>query len=395
MFDKILQSSVQEFISNNESSDLNKLLLKGGEISEVPIKAIVEQIISRIKAKSKTPFLYHKEGIVYPPKISMEQCSSEITAHYKAGLVRGKRGVDLTGGLGIDSYFLSKKFEHFDYVEQNNELAALTTHNFLILGANNINSHNTSAETFIHSLEEPYDLIYLDPARRDEQQKKVFMFEDCTPNIVRLAPDLFKKSDLIVVKASPLVDIKLAIDELKNVHEVHVVAVNNECKELLFVLRKDKCNDVSIVCSNYRASIWEKFEFKVSEEESAQSNYSEIRNFIYEPNASILKSGGFKVVGQQLGLNKLHPNTHLYTSDQLQVDFPGRTFEVVDIIKYDKKAFAGVLKSNKANITTRNFPDSVDKVRQKLRLKDGGSDYLFATTDKNDNKLIILTKKVV
>ena len=386
---------VQQFIRENASADISKLLLKSGDVADVPMREIVEQIISLNKAKAKTPFLFHKQNIVFPPKLSMEQCSSELTALYKSGLVSGKKGADLTGGAGIDSYFLSKNFKQFDYVEQNASLANITTHNFIALNANNITTHVGTAEDFLSNERAEYDFFYIDPSRRSSNQEKVFLFSDCTPNIVELKSKLLNKAKQVIVKASPLVDIKKGIEELGNVKEVHVVAVENECKELLFVLSSHASDSPKIIGSNYtKTKGWDSFEYLLFEEEQMEATFALSQKYLYEPNVALMKAGAFKVISHRFKLNKIHPNSHLYTSEKLLTDFPGRIFEIEQTLKYDKKELIKLLPDKKANITCRNFPESVQQIRNKTKFKDGGNIYLFATTDMNGKKIILITKKV-
>lgn len=393
LFDAILNPLVQQFIRDNEDANISQLLLQGKDVEGVAIRDVVEQIVSRKKAKTKTPFLYECPNVVFPPKISMEQCSSQITAEYKQQLVSGKRGADVTGGAGIDAYYLSKGTEKFDYIEQNEVLVQLVTQNFKHLGANQIHTHTMTAEEFINNTSDHYDFIYLDPSRRDTNKRKVFLFADCVPNIVSMKNTLLQRADKVIVKASPLVDIKQGIEELTGVEEIHVVAVENECKELLFVLSNNIILSPRIVCVNYKKEEWEHFKFELGEEESVQVNFAMPQTFLYEPNASILKAGAFKSVANHFKLNKLHPNSHLYTSTQKIENFPGRVFEIAQILKYDKKTLLKALPQNKANIACRNFPDSVEQIRKKTKIKEGGDHYLFATTNMENEKIILLTKK--
>lgn len=386
---------VQQFIRENASADVSKLLFKNGDFASVPMREIVEQIVSRKKAKAKTPFLYRQNNIVFPPKISMEQCSSELTALYKSRLVCGGKGADLTGGAGIDSYFFSKNFKQFNYVEQNKELVNVVTHNFKVLNANNISTHVGTAEDFITRAENNYDFFYIDPSRRDSNKNKVFLFSECTPNIALLKNELLNKARKVMVKASPLVDIKKGIEELGNVEEVHIVAVENECKELLFIMSGKASGSPKIICANYKKTKgWDSFEYSLSEEEQIGTSFAMPQKYLYEPNVALMKAGAFKIIVHRFSISKLHPNSHLYTSEKLIQNFPGRTFEIGQTLKYDIKALKKILPDKKANITCRNFPETVQQIRKKTKIEDGGDIYLFATTDKVNKKIIVSTKKL-
>ena len=396
LFDSLLQPEVQQFIRENENAALDKLLLSGKTIAGVAMSTLVEQIVSRQKAQQKTPFLLQVPKVIFPPKLSMEQCSSEITASYKAHLVEGATAVDLTGGAGIDTYFFSKRFKQIAYVESNLSLAQLTKHNFEQLKANAITTHVLTAEAFLSkSKEGEFDFVYIDPARRDSHKKKVFRFSDCTPNVVQLKEQVLKKTKQFMIKASPLVDIKLAVEELGDVKEVHVVAVNNECKELLFLIENGNSAVPLIYASHYSKSRgWEKVKFSFAEERTSSPEYALPQRYLYEPNAALLKAGTYKTLALRYGVYKLHPNTHLYTSEHRLEQFPGRSFEVLDVLKYDKKALALALPSLKANLTCRNFPETVQQIRKKTKITEGGEDYLFATTDMHENKIILHVKKM-
>jgi len=333
--------------------------------------------------------------VIYPVKISMEQCSSEITASYKASLVSGNLLVDLTGGFGVDSAAFSKKFSKVLYVERDKELAEIAAYNFGILRKDSIEVFNTDSEKFISEYKGRVDCIYIDPARRKEGNK-VFRFVDCTPDVIKLRDELFARTDQIMIKTSPLLDIDLAVKELGFVHEVHVLAVENECKELLFILdRNFKEQEPKIIAVNIRkGNDKEEFRFTRKEEDELEIMFEMPGKFIYEPNSAMLKAGAFKSTAKYLGVEKLNKSSHLYTSETYKENFPGRSFQLLKIIKYSHKDVLAALPEGKANITVRNFPDSVEEIRKKTGLKDGGSHYLFATKDKNDKPLLLLTQKV-
>jgi hypothetical protein len=397
VLEKLLQSAVQQYIIQQERADVNQLLLQGKSISGVPAKELVSQIFGRVKAKQKLPTWYSTKHIVFPAKLSMEQCSSELTAAYKASLISGEQMVDLTGGAGVDSYFFSKRFARTTYVEQLAELYAISLHNFEVLGAKNIVGICDLAENVLKEYRTSCDLIYLDPARRGSDQQRVFRFEDCTPDISTLLPTLLKTAKHVMIKTAPFLDITMALSQLQNVYAVHVVAVNNECKEVLYLLSQETPENHQI--KMYTVNLYENrarhsFSFESGDEADIKMDYVLPSKYIYEPNVAILKSGGINSVGKQYGLSKLHVNSQLFTSEHLTADFPGRIFECSEVLKYDKKVIKKAIPAGKANITTRNFPYSVAQIRKQTGLKDGGSEYLFATTNLHNEKIILRTKKL-
>jgi 16S rRNA G966 N2-methylase RsmD len=391
---ELLDPEIQKFIRENESIDPFKLSIKNKNLNGIPFKYIAEQIISRKIAKSKLPSWHSTDGMVYPPKLSLEQCSSETTANYKAGLVSGLSFIDLTGGMGVDTLALSKSFERGIYVERNADLTDITQHNLSTLGVSNLNFVNDQAQSFINTLNETVDCIYIDPARRGEKGEKVFLFSDCEPNIIELLPILLEKSNLVMIKSSPMLDIGLSIKSLPGVYETHVISVDNECKEVLYLIRNSSAKEVKIVTINFRSRNVEQFDFYKREELEAKVSFSHPQQYLYEPNASIMKAGAFKFVCEHFGINKIHQHTHLYTSENLCENFPGRVFEIQTALPFNKKTIKKFIPEGKANITTRNFKDDVNQIRKKTGLKDGGSKYVFACTDIDNKPVMIITKKV-
>ena len=392
MIDLLAQPAIQQFIRDHEHHDPFQLVLQAKKYPDIPVKAVAGQIRAQQKAKTKLPHWYRKEGIVFASLLSLEQCSSEATARFKSKIMRGKHLVDLTGGAGVDTYFLSQSFDKVDYLEKNRELAEVTRHNFQVLGADNISVHINEAAHFLAGLHQPVDCIYLDPARRDQHAQKVFRLKDCTPDVVALLDVLFNKTQKVWIKTSPMLDIDAALQELKQVAQVYILAVNNECKEVLYMLDKEANLQPEITTVNLQHEEEQTFKFYKSEESKAEVTYAQPLQYIYEPNVSILKAGAFKSVGQNFQLHKLHLHTHLYTSDQLIPHFPGRIFNCEAVVPYNKKAVQLLLPEKKANITTRNFPDAVQKARKKLGLAEGGNHYLFLATTEN-GLCVIITRK--
>ncbi len=387
----ILQPEIQDFIRDNLDNYLSNLILKGSPFKDVTIQQLAIQINGLQKARLKLPTWFHAEGIIFPPNINLEQTSSEVTAKYKASLIEGKSLIDLTGGLGIDTFCFSEKFEEVFHLEINSELSAIAAHNFERLGRNNIKSICCDGLEFLQNTNASFDWIYLDPGRRNDHGGKVFLMEHCTPNVIKNLDLFFKKSDNILVKTSPLLDITAGIMELRNLAEIHIVSVNNEVKELLWLLRKNYSGKIQIHTVNFRKKEDQYFrgEYNFSQEHASQSLPLK---YVYEPNPAIMKSGLFNEIALQTGTSKLHLSSHLYTADEL-VKFPGRRFEILEALPYSKK-----LKNHqafkKANITTRNFPKQVSEIRKEMKIADGGENYLFFTTNLNNEKIVLVCKKI-
>jgi 16S rRNA G966 N2-methylase RsmD len=381
------------FIEAHLDADPARLLLSAHRWPDIPVAYAASQIEALKKIKTKLPDWYRTD-LVMPPKLSVEQSSSATTGAYKAQLVKGQRMADLTGGMGVDTYYLSTSFEAVDYVERQEALVAAARHNFSIFGRVHIHCHQADAMDFLDQIKVPYDLIYLDPARRDEAQKKVFHLTDCEPNVVNLQNQLLLKAKQVLVKNAPLLDISQAIQQLPQVTKVWVVAVANEVKELLLLLEPVPIHHPIEVTAVNLQSQQPDFTIVWGAEAAQSVHYSLPLEYLYEPNAAIMKMGAFRTFAAEFGLHKLHANSHLFTADRLLKDIPGRIFQVEAVVKYDKKAVRAVLDPAQANIATRNFPDSPDVVRQRLQLTDGGDHYLFATTLMDNSRRILVTKKV-
>lgn len=391
----ILTKEVQQFINDHINTDINKLLFKSSPFQNISVNELANQIICKTKSKTKLPSWYNSKDIMYPTPLNIEQTSSEITAQYKSELVKGKCLVDLSGGFGVDTYYFSKQFEKVIHIEFNKQLSDIACHNFKVLGSNNIETHCSDSLELLPKLKDQIDCIYVDPSRRHDVKGKVFLFNDCVPNVVKHREMLFKISKIILIKSSPLVDIKSGINELKHVKAIYIIAVKNEVKELLWLLDKNNKKPTEIVTYNYKSSASpnETFNFYYSEEFHQEVIYKEPLNFLYEPNHAILKSGGFKMITKAFNVYKLEKNSHLYTSDKLDNNFPGRKFKIIQIfnsLNKDLKQF----KNQKINISTRNFPMSVSEIRKKFKILDGGELYLFFTTNLLGSKTAILCKKV-
>lgn len=387
----ILNNEVQDFIQSNLKSDITKLILKGSPFETVSIQEIAEQIEAKNKSKNKLPTWFNTSNIYYPNKLNIEQTSSEITANYKSNLVSGKTLIDVSGGFGVDTYFFAKKMETVIHCEINEELSNIANHNFKQLKVKNIIPKNVNGITFLSENNNTYDWIFADPSRRNDGKGKVFLLKDCLPNIPENLTLLFQKSNHVLLKVSPILDLTSVIKELIFVKEIHIVAVENEVKELLIVLQKNHQDETWIKTINFSKKGTQKFKFLF--DKKAAATYANPKKYLYEPNAAVLKSGGFSQVSNQLNIDKLHVHSHLYTASSL-IDFPGRTFEIKQQIPYDKKLLKKSLPTKKANIATRNFPETVAQIRKKTGLKDGGNLYLFFTTDINANLQVLICEKV-
>ena len=377
---EILNKEVQNYINANLETDLHSLLLKKSPFSEVSMQEMVQQIKGKKVAHRKFPFLL-KENIVFPPNLNLEQASSQSTAEFKADNLNGKKFLDLTCGFGIDAYFLSQNFGEITLVEKNPELLDVVKHNWKILNKK-ATFVNENLEHFLAKNSERFDVIYLDPARRDSEKNKKFLLEDLSPNLLEIQDQLLEISSQIIIKLSPLIDISYLISVLKNVAKIQIIAVRNEVKELIVFLEKArKGDDVEISCINLESDDAE-FAFQFKEEKTAVSAFSEPQQFLYIPNNAVLKSGAFNLISQFFNGKKLHPNTHFYTSDKRIERFPGRILEINMI---DSKH---IRKGEKYNIISKNYPLSPDEIKKKYKILDGGNCYLIFT--QTQNRKIIL-----
>lgn len=380
-FSKLISSDIQNYINQNLNSDLNKLLLKKSTFPDVSMQEIVQQIKGRKTAEKKFPFLT-KEGIIFPPNLNLEQASSQSTAEYKAQNLKGKSFLDLTCGFGIDAYFLSKNFDEVTLIEQNPELISIVENNWKALDRK-ANFINENLERFLENLRQAqidngkiFDVVYLDPARRDQQNKKKFLLEDLSPNLLEIEEQLHSIADKIIVKLSPLIDISYLISELKNISEIQIIAVRNDVKELVLIIENNQLTDnqqpTTIKCINLESNDPE-FSFNLDDEKSSNSEFSESSNFLYIPNNSILKAGAFNIISEKFGLRKLHPNTHFYTSENKIENFPGRVLQIEKIEAKDLK------KGEKYNLISKNYPLKPEEIKKKYKLNDGGNHYLIFT----------------
>lgn len=394
-FELITSEEGQAFLQAYQHVDPNQLVLNPPrqdypEVSK-NIRLFVDQLISQKKAVKKLPSWKDTPGLVYPPPLSLEQSSSEESAAYKKELIRGKTLVDLTGGMGIDCLTLSDNFEDSQYVERNPDLCAVFKHNAKQLGMQTIHVYQSEAAEFLAQWKTQADTcFYFDPARRGDNNSKVFKLTDCEPDASQLVPKILEKGATALVKTSPMLDVDLALSELSNVKEVHLVAVKNELKEVLYLILPNWEEEPSIVAVNLTEDR-QQFQFRKSEEANAESTIGPVQNWLYEPNVAIMKAGAYKLVGQQFGLMKLDANSHLYTSQERVQGFPGRTFEVIE--ELSKNNLKKLLSDQKANIISRNYPLTPDQIKKKYKLKDGGEFFVIGTRSM-DKPVLLLSRKV-
>lgn len=395
----VLSPDTLRFIQAHRFDDVRTLALQTGKYPSVDMAEAVRQIAGRQVAEKKLPSWGRTEGLLYPGHLPMEQCSSEQTALYKASLVKGDSFVDLTAGLGVDCAYMARHFVHADYVERQEVLCGLARHNFPLLGVGHIRVNHADGIDFLKRMQ-PVDCLFLDPARRDKHGGKTVAISDCEPDVCVLEPLLVEKGKTVLVKLSPMLDIASALRELKYVREIHVISLQNECKEMLLVLRKELDaaeggQEVRIHCDQlYMNAPSQHFCFTYRQEKEAHCMMAgQVGDFLYEPGAALLKASPFRLLAQAYGVRKLHANSHLYTSSEW-VGFPGRCFRVEGVSGFGKKELKLFLQGlDKANLTVRNFPSTVAELRKKLKLKEGGDVYLFATTLEDGEKVLVRCRK--
>ena len=424
---------------------LSVLALQSHRYPDIDMPFLLDQLAGWQTARTKLPLWAAKEDIIYPPHLSMEQCSSEQTAEYKARLVACLVGLeniassdlnndcsrpsagekttpkqqenhvrnsfegsfcDLTGGFGVDFSFIARSFKRAIYVEQQEKLCELARHNFHALGLIQAEVVNGDGTTYLHQLDH-VSVLFLDPARRNEQGGKTVLISDCTPDVLALEEELLEKADTVVIKLSPMLDWHRAVDELNRlgnvVREVHIVSVRNECKELLLVLQRtkgetddktatEKALQVFSVNDNNIVSF--SLDEALSVSQRLLSAAPKAGQYLYEPNASLMKAGCFALLTVRYPLSALSLNSHLFVSEEAINDFPGRQFEITAVSSFNKKELRRSLSGiDKANLAVRNFPMSVADLRKRLKIKEGGDIYLFATTDAESNHLLFVCKK--
>ena len=395
-----MNQATRDYIRSHANDDARQLALHGTKDPEVDLPFALEQIAGRQKARTKIPSWAAIDGVIYPPHLSMEQCSSEQTAQYKASVsspMHQRLLVDLTGGFGVDFSFMAQNFDRAVYVEREPSLCAISSENFKTLGLEQAEVLCADGVDYLHQLEHA-DLIFIDPARRNEHGGRTYGIADCTPNVLKLMDELTAKADCVILKLSPMLDWRKAVTDIGCVNEVHIVSVENECKELLLVISNDK-KPLMVVCVNL-LSTGGRDEFCVpsnADTEPHQTKHSSLStiHYLYEPNASIMKAGCFDLLAERFVVQQLDKNSHLFVSEEAAKDFPGRQFIIDTITSMNKRELKEALQGiNRANITVRNFPLTVADLRKKLKLKDGGDVYIFATTVADEGHKLFICRKI-
>jgi hypothetical protein len=397
-----LTQTEQDFIRQHQHDNVPQLLLRQKSTPDLDIRKLAVQISARQRVQDKLPTWVANEGVIFPTTVPLEQSSSEQTAQYKARLVAETTPhpahlLDGTGGLGVDAWAFAGVAERVTYVERNPELAELAAHNLPLLGASNVTAMNAQTAEVLQNPPAPIDWIYLDPARRDDRGGRVARLDECEPDVVAWWPLLQEKATHLLLKTSPLIDLEATLRQLPGIRAVQVVAVRHEVKEVLLVAQREPIpsDEVMVTAVDLTGTKEITFSFRRGEERAVPVVFSDPQAYLYEPNAAVLKAGAFRVMGHRFGLAKLAAHSHLYTSNEPVANFPGRAFAVQAICKPAKSELQTLLPDLKANLTVRNFPQSVEDLRKKLSLKEGGNVYIFATTLQNGDKRLIVTSKVV
>ncbi len=389
----ILSKTVQAFIDQHLHDNPAQIILKGSSFEHVSGKELAQQIEGKKRIQKKLPTWFKTRGIYYPPTLNLSQSSSEITANYKAGLLEGHSLIDITGGFGVDDYFFLQKFNRVIYCEQDPDLAEIVRHNLSLLNPLKTPTYIVgNSLDYVKKQTQKIDWIYADPGRRSQADQKIFKLEESEPNILKHLNLLLSKSKKILLKTSPLLDLQMGLEQIQTVQEIHIVAVKNDVKELLWIIGEQSRQKIRIKTVNFGTHRLQTFLSFWGEEKPIQNTYNYPQTYLYEPNSAILKAGLFKKVAKDYNLDKLAVHTHLYTSTQL-VDFPGRRFRIIKCLPYNKKNLKSLHLKN-AHITTRNFPLSVKQIRRIHRIAEGGEDYLFCTQSFDKNKIIIWCEKI-
>lgn len=392
MFDAYLTPEVQGFISQKSEEPLTKTAFQKNPFPHLDWTFLLQQIEGKQKVAQKLPFWQNVEYLLFPPKIHIEQTSSEQTSLYKSEIIAANSLIDLTGGFGVDAYFFAQKVKTVCHCEMNTSLSKLVDNNYKTLGINNIECVQGDGLEILVSKKTTWDWIYLDPSRRSDVKGKVFLLSDCQPNVVELQEKYLEFSDKILIKTAPILDLTAGIEQLKFIKKIHIVAVANEVKELLWEIHSGYDGEITIETIDINPNKKNRFNF------IWKGNYEPInlalpKKYLYEPNAALMKSNGFEAIAAFYQLEKLHLHSHLFTSDTLK-DFCGRVFEINEIIPYQKSALKKHLEGKKAHITIRNFPETVENIRKKWKIKEGGDLYCFCTTDIMNHKIVLICNKI-
>ncbi len=384
-----IATEIQEFIQHHLETNSAELALKKNPFPEINYPQLINQIQAKKKAKDKLPTWFNTPKIIYPAKISIEQSSSEITAKYKATVLEGTSIIDLTGGFGVDAFYFSKYFREVYHCEWNEELSQIVRHNYSVLNQNNITCIEGDGYAILEQLNITFDWIYIDPSRRSDVKGKVFLLKDCVPNVIDLLEDYLKYTTKILIKTAPLLDITSGLNELNFVKKIHIVGLKNEIKELLWEIEKGYSGEITISSVNIENETIHKFESIYRKE--YLPTYALPKKYLYEPNSSIMKSGNMDALSTFYGIDKLHQHSHLFTADEA-ISFQGRAFQIKEVIPFQKEHMKK-LQNKKLNCSTRNFPLSVEEIKKKFKIKDGGTIFAFFTTNLNHEKIVLICTK--
>lgn len=399
-----MNEATRQYIAAHADGDVRQLALRRCPAG-VDLPLALQQIAGRQRARLKLPSWAMVDGLLYPPQLSLEQCSSEVTARYKAVLAERLLALapvahptvlaDLTGGFGVDFAYMSPAFDSAVYVERDERLCALARHNFAQLGLQGVTTVCGDGVDYLSQVAGPLTIVFLDPARRDSHGQRTYALADCTPNVVPLCAMLLQKSAFVVLKLSPMLDWRKAVADVgeAQVRQVHVVSVGNECKELLLVLGPG--GGQRLTCANWDRGVWSLFEPQPIPSMAHPSvGVPRSGMYVYEPNASVMKSGCFDTLASIFAVDPVSANSHLFVADRPVEGFPGRAFvveQVSTLAKGELRRLASGLRC--ANIAVRNFPMTVAELRRRLRLADGGDTYLFATTLADRSHVVLVCKK--
>lgn len=389
----ILKKDVQEFIKINREQRPSDIALKKSPFTDVNASELATQIDGWQRSVRKLPTWAYSESIYYPNRINLEQCSSEHTALIKQTLIeKSSRVIDLTGGFGVDSCYMAQEAEEVIHCELNSELSAIVAHNAAVLHVRNLHCKATDGIDYLKNCQDSsFDYIYVDPSRRNNHGK-VFLLKDCEPNILEYQDLFFRKAHRIITKLSPLLDISTVLDSLTQVKYLYVISVDNDCKELLFLQEKGYHGLPHVRAIRLFGDQIQSFDFRYDDEKTTLNRYLDPQGYLYDPDVSITKAGAFKSVGKRYGLAKLHQHAHLYTSNEIVTAFPGRIFQIDQVLPYSS------LKRNipfqQANIATRNFPEKVAQIQKKFKIRDGGATFLFFTTNRQQQLIVIVATRL-
>jgi hypothetical protein len=392
----LTNAATRRFVTEHQDEDVRRVALRGCTDPEVDFHWALQQIEGRQKAREKLPDFYAHDDIVFPPTVSIEQCSSSATAAYKASLWQGESLADLTGGFGVDTFAFAARFKEIDWVDPQENLAEIVRHNAHAFGISNIRFLTETMETALSRLPN-HDCLYIDPSRRDTHGNRVVALEDCQPNIIEWKQQLLDHArQRIMVKLSPMIDLRQTMRQLPETESVHVVAVRGECKEVLFLLAHTPTTHPVIHAVDLQPNGIQHFQFTMDEEaDTVLTPLDKIGTYLYEPNAAVMKAGAFKSIAHHYAVAKLHPHSHLYTGEKIVDDFPGKIFKIIKTVPFHKKEIRQQLQSvTQANISVRNFPLSSEELKKKLKTKDGSHLFLFGTTLWDSTHVIIVAERV-